>query len=108
MPETFRTLQIEDVALALGAETGALVVAVPYTKRWTGASVALYAGAGTYEFKAKQTALLTPHRINGRIMFSALFPGVPAGDYRIFASGTHRQVSHVTIWPHEVAEIQWL
>jgi len=102
------TVYVEGVILHLTPQTGALVV---YGRRdMRGKKVDIWTGnlSNLKTFSAN----MVEREINGQRVFAAVFPRLPAGDYDIKEDFSWHLIrrnfeSEVTVFPGEVAEVDW-
>jgi hypothetical protein len=91
----------EPVVLEIGGEQGALIL-------YTGATLhgkEIEVSPETSPAQRTHTAVLERH-VNGRVLFAAVFPALPAGSYTIWGLDG-RPVAEATVSGGCVTEMEW-
>jgi hypothetical protein len=99
----FERLQVRGVVFGLSEETGALVVYQPPSQRGrtVDANLKNERGGTAQKFHANTVE----RTIDDKEVFAAIFPRLPTGTYDVVGYGDI--VRGLTIFPGEVAEIDW-
>ena len=98
-------VRVEGTALGLDEATGALVVYAPKGRR--GEAVRLLPGLGSGGEDRPVIATVVEREVDGRRVFAAVFPRLPAGGYRVFGPGRDPRATGVTVFAGAVAEVDW-
>lgn len=98
----FERIEIQGVAMGLGAQTGAIVVWAP--KYWKGKDIKVRPeGSGYSDWK--WTVPIAERSHNGELAYVAVFPRLPEGTYVVrHPSSSDKTIS---VFGGYVAEVDW-
>ena len=99
----FERVHVERVVLGLAQETGALIVHMLEEQR--GTSIRVWKQFGSI-LEETYYANVIEKTVNGEKAFVALFPCLPHGNYWVSLLDNSRS-GLVSIFPEEIAEVDW-
>ena len=76
-------------------------------KERRGEAVRVLPGLGSGGQDRPLLATVVEREVDGRRVFAAVFPRLPAGGYRVFAAGRDARAVGVTVFAGRVAEVDW-